>query len=227
MKIFVAFGYRPEDAWVKTLVLPMIEAFGTPPVTGEKLCGAGLSAQIDQLIASCDGFIGILTRRDPMADGKFTTHAWVVQEASIARARGSRVLEVRDVAIDPQLGINFDLQRIMLKPDSRDDCIAEIAKVLIEWNNEFTVQPHLLPPEAVALIRRDREAKCTAKVMRDMRNLPEVSVPHFRVSGGAQVMVKNVRRGDMVQIRVTARDEVWESEFIPVDSLHVYLERIP
>jgi hypothetical protein len=206
MKIFVGFGYRPEDAWVRTLVFPMIQAFDSTVVTGERLWGEGLSEQINALIAGCDGFIGFLTRRDDLGQGRYNTHQWVVQEAASARQAGLKVLEVREEGVDPQLGMMFDLQRIRYTSDKRDACISELARVLIEWHSEFVVQPQVSPPEIISFIRRHRKdhLRCEATVLRDRKRLPPVLVEHIFVAGG----------------------EGWESPFTPVDALLFHFEKM-
>src|SRR5688500_16594393 len=124
MKIFVAFGYRPEDAWVKTLVIPMIQAFESEAVTGEKLWGLGLAQEITNLIADCSSMIAFMTKRDDAGN----THPWVLQEAGAARQASIRVLEVWETGLKVQAAMNADTQRMSYDPAKRDECISEIAR---------------------------------------------------------------------------------------------------
>jgi hypothetical protein len=229
MKIFVAFGYRPEDAWIKTMVFPIIEAFGSSVVSGEELWGRNMVDEITDRIRTSDALIAFVTRRDAMNTGLYNSHTWVANEIGAAHQSRLRILEVRDVKVDPQFGMNLALQRISYDPEKRDECLVEIVRALGFWHNEMQVEPLLLPEELARIIWRFREAanfKCTYVIRRDNRLLPEAAGETLRQTGGMYIVLKNVRRGDLVMVRVVAGGEVWESPFSSIHHTQIRLEKM-
>ena len=86
MKVFVGFRYDTRDEWIKELVIPFLEVLGCEVITGEEVYGIPLPTGVLEKLKDCDACIGFLTRRDgPDAEGKYTTHPWVLQELSAAQ----------------------------------------------------------------------------------------------------------------------------------------------
>jgi hypothetical protein len=226
MKIFVAFGYRPEDAWVKTLVIPMIQAFGSEAVTGETLWGGPLAGQINTRIRESHALIAFLTRRDVAGN----THPWVLQEAGAARQANLKVLEVWETGLVDKPAMNADSPYINLDPTKRDECIAEIARALIEWHSSMNeVRPYLVPQDVLTEIRKmvsGGNVQCFATLMNGTRQRPAVPVQLIRDVGGTCVLLENVRRGDMVQLKVVGPGGIYESPFTPVNSLQITMEKL-
>ena len=74
MKIFIGFGYRPEDDWIKELVFPLVQCFDAEIMSGEDLHGEIITEGVKNKIKKSDGLLAFLTPRDQLASGQFTTH---------------------------------------------------------------------------------------------------------------------------------------------------------
>src|SRR5438105_367970 len=110
MRIFVAFGYNDRDAWVKNMVIPIMNHLGIDAATGETLGGQIITTGVRDRIKESDALIGFLTRRGMVhEDGTYSTHAWVQTE--LGAALGSElqyILEVRETDLEDQGNIVND-----------------------------------------------------------------------------------------------------------------------
>jgi hypothetical protein len=178
VRIFVGFGYNPRDEWIKELVFPLVQAFGDEVVTGEDMAGDILSETVKDKIRTSDGMIGFLTRRDPINEGRWTTHRWVTDELAHAAAIRMAMVEVRETGIDPQGGGQGDRQWLPYDEANR-------AQFLV---------PQILP------LYRQREFTCQYRLLLPNGDETEPKTVQLRpVTGGLFVELKGVPRDALVQ----------------------------
>jgi hypothetical protein len=226
MKIFVAFGYRNEDAWIKTMIFPILRAFGSEEITGEDLYGIDLGQGVLNRIHDSDCLIAFRTRRDPIGGSTdFTSHTWVEQEVAAGLAKNLRVLEVRETQVTPGAMVQ-NLQRINYDAQRREDFLIEFVKAMGVWHRDSVERPQLIPEELSKLLWKNRTtATVTYKIRRDNREGADQKAEYFAQAGAMYVVLKNVRRGDLVCVRVSAGGEMWESQFTNIDDLLIRLEK--
>jgi len=228
VKIFVAYGYHERDQWIKDMVFPIIEAFGSDVVTGDQSYEGSIPDNVKALIERSDALIGFTTRRDPQNDTMSPTHQWVVSELTSAVTLKRRVVEVREQGVDPQGSLYQDLQRITYDEQARDKCLVEIVKAVGSWHQTGPVRLRLLPEELT-------------KVLRPLKNDPGLLVQYtFRIgnydsplcdtkiigiAGALFVEASNVPRDPLTMIRVDIKhgNKVWSSDFEGIDSYDVHL----
>lgn len=228
MKIFVGYGFHPRDAWIPDLIFPLIEAFGSEAVDGGELQGQEISNGVRTQIERCSALIGFLTRRDPMAADKWTTHTWVEHELAHAQAKELRLLEVRETGIDPQRGMFGNRQPITYAEDQRDRCIVEVAKVLGRWHSLSTVRLKLLPKECseeLFPLHRSAELTCNYNIMVEGDVEPPRAGRFIPLAGGLSVEAKDVPRRALIQLHIKYRDKNWISNFESTDLLDINLRK--
>ncbi|MGD0334400.1 MAG: hypothetical protein ABSA90_14265 [Xanthobacteraceae bacterium] len=101
---------------------------------------------VDARMRECRGCIGFTTRRDPLADGKFSTHQWVLDELAAARALKLTVVEVREDSVQVQGAANSFVQ-LRYARDARDKLLVQLAETLAKWPTR-TVRVRIQPPQA-------------------------------------------------------------------------------
>ena len=228
MKIFVAYGYRPEDAWIEEMVFPIIRAFGSDVSTGADLFGKEIADGVKNRIREADALVGFMTRRDPMQPTGYSTHPWVLQETAIADALPRPILEIWETGVPPA-GIGQNHQRITYDASARDTFLVKFVKAMGDWHSESVERPQLAPVEVGRLYlkhRNDPTFRCTYQIRRGDLEMQPVKADIYRAEQGVYVTLKNIQRRDLVSIQIYAGNEQWESPFTRVDNLFIQLEKI-
>jgi hypothetical protein len=211
--------------------MPLAAAFGCEIVHGRVVYGASLAIEVLKQIQTCDAMIGFTTRRDdlPGDPGKFTTHPWVVQELSAALTQAIPFVEVREVGVSPGGMIEaHNAQRIDYSEGNRAECLVQIAQALAKFREENTVRTIRLGPDAVVgLITENLEHHsftCRVRTLRggDQTEWRDVAV--LPVRGGLHVRLRGVRKGELVQIAISAAGRGWRSDYETLDTVDVQLK---
>lgn len=226
MRIFVAFGYNPRDSWIEQMVFPIVESFGSEVLSGEAMQGEQLSQGVLERIGNSDALIAFTTRRDPLQNGKWTTHKWVQQELSAAIAKGMPVAEVRETEVDPQVGVDGDRQRITYEEANRDKCLVELVQTIGRWHASVFVDLQLLPKEFIEAMRpllKNPRLKCQYKLMERNRETGPFNATIKPIKGGLFMTASNVPRDALIQIFVECDDKSWSSDFESVSSIGIKL----
>ncbi len=92
MNIFMAFSYREEDKALARYVERLFASQLVKPITGERLGGEQLTLEVQKRINGSDALVALLTQRDQILGGGWTTHQWVTDELAWARANGKRAI---------------------------------------------------------------------------------------------------------------------------------------
>ena len=228
VKIFVAYGYNERDQWVKDMVFPIIEAFGSEVVTGNQKYEGSIPDNVKELIDRSDALIGFTTRRDPQNDTMSPTHQWVVSELASAVTLKRRVVEVREQGVDPQGGLHQDLQRINYDEQARDKCLVEIVKAVGSWHQTGTVRLRLLPEELTKNLRplkNDPGLVVQYTVRIGSYEYPPRDTKIIGIAGGLFIEASNVPLDPLRLVRVDIKygNEVWSSDYEGIDSYGVHL----
>jgi hypothetical protein len=227
MKVFVAFSYRDRDRWIRSHVIPLVEAFGVQVETGENLAGQQISEAVKNRISSCDGVIGFLTARDD-PDTQGQTHRWVSDELAFAQSVDDvHVLEVREIGVVAQGGLGGDRQHIEYDPDDEPRCLVEIARVIGAWSQGVTMRLLLLPEDVVGKLRplvSKPGFACVYSITQDGRNTLERPATLLRRPGSLQLTARGIPPGSLISVRVQAQGASYTSAWVDADAVPVQLE---
>ena len=230
MNIFIGFGYNDNDKWIKDLVFPLVQAFDAVIVTGEDLHGHIISQEVIERIKKCDGLLAFLTPRDALANGKYITHRWVIDELSCAINNHVPAVEIRENTVDDQGGIAGDRQHIEFFLDDKAELLVELAKILSKWRRNLKARRFLLLPRDIVQdarpIIRSENLKCTYQFMNGNRESVIYEAKPFRFGQGLCVDIYNVPSEDaLVQISITGPQFEWSSDYESVQLLSINLQR--
>jgi hypothetical protein len=229
MRVFVGYGYNERDKWVEDYVVPMLAAFGCEVLHGKAVYGGALPEEVIKLIRTADAMIGFTTRRDPVADGKYRTHDWVVQELTTAHGQDPRVpwVEVREDAVISPGGIleAADPQRINYRAENLAICLVEIARALRGFQDLTLVTMIRLGPasaaEQISGLLDDPTFTCTCQTLAGVVQTQPRRTPVFPIRGGLFVQLRGVNPRDLVRISISARGRIWRSDYDSVDTVDV------
>jgi hypothetical protein len=227
MKLFVAYGYNARDQWVKDLVIPIAQAFRIEVVTGEQTYGGTIPQAVLRKIQTSDAVIAFTTQRDQMANGDWTTHHWVLQEMAAAMANGRPVVEVRELGVDPQAGMQQGLQRIDYDEKNRELCLIKIAEALGNLRFSAVVEVQLLLPvndlEFIGpLARQSGQLSCSYTYKDGSYRSPPYPTEVEAIKGGLFITVRDLPVEALIQVRLQAAGKTWNSDYDSVKpSIHL------
>ncbi len=232
MRVFVGYGYNERDTWIETLILPLIEAFGSEPVHGKTVFGGALANEVVQLIRASDAMIGFTTRRDEIGGGRFSTHPWVVSElnAAFSQNPGIPFVEVREDGVAPSGGAfeAANYQRIDYTEADRASCLLQVAQALRRFCDQTRVIRVRLRPESIIEeidgLLYDPSFVCRCQTYaRGIESSPRV-IPVVPVKGNLEVQLRDVGDDDLVRITISAAGRTWRSDYESVDTVDIRLK---
>jgi hypothetical protein len=148
MNLFVSYAFNEDNRWIEDLAMPLIRALGFEVITGRRIEGEIIVESVEARMRTCRGCIAFTTRRDPLENGKFGTHQWVLDELATARALGLTVVEVREDVVEVQGAANAFAQ-LRFARDARDKLLVQLAETLTAWPTRL-VRVRIQPPQAGA-----------------------------------------------------------------------------
>ena len=228
MRVFIAWGYRDRNSWIRELVYPVVKAFGDEVLHGEDMPGQIITDGVRQRIDRSDALIGFVTLLEDPGAGPSATHRWVPDGLATAQARGKCVLEVREEGVANQGGILGDRQLIPYAEAGRAECIVEIVKALGAWHETNNVTLQLLPEECAEQITPllgNQNLRCFYTILEGGDEGAQLPARIRRIKGGLFVEARNVPRQALIQIRVECAGRSWTSDFESTDSLGIRLRQ--
>jgi hypothetical protein len=226
MKIFVAYGYNERDKWIKEMVFPVIEAFGSEVEAGEMTYETSIPESVKNKIRRSDALIAFTTRRTTQEDVIWQTHRWVVEELAAAAVLEKKTVEVREKGVEQQGGFTQANQRIEFDETARDKCLVDIVKALGVWHSTDFVQVQLLP-EGVANddLRPLLDQGLTCHYVTRVGSYDDQPVQAVvaGIKGGLFVYVRKPERDALVRINLRHGGRVWSSDYESLNSYGIHL----
>ncbi|MCY4440764.1 MAG: hypothetical protein OXE53_11225 [Deltaproteobacteria bacterium] len=99
---------------------------GCEVMLGEGLDGERISEAVREKIERCTGVVAILSKREELAGGGWSTHPWVIEEATWAEAKFKRVLRVVEEGVTSLGGMAGDVEQVRFSTGFFEVCIPRI-----------------------------------------------------------------------------------------------------
>ncbi|MBL7161087.1 MAG: TIR domain-containing protein [Anaerolineales bacterium] len=103
--IFLSFSFRDSDRELVSQLEKLLVSHNINVVTGRRLGGGQLTDEIRSKINQSGALIALLTRRELLASGDWTTHDWVRDELNFARGANKKAIAL--IETDVQTGGAF------------------------------------------------------------------------------------------------------------------------
>ena len=237
MKICVGYGYDVRDAWIEDSVFRLVKAFGDEVTSGKEIFGQNLDSGVRNEIARSHALIGFTTRRDPIgAMDTWTTYQWVKDELATAATAQPPIpfVEVRETQVDTQGGMLGGRARITYDEQHRDRCLVDLAEAIGGWHRlprafEIELMPEDFAKEVRPLLLRDPGLRCRYHVLaRDgTEEGPEFPTTILKRPGRLAIRTGAVSRDAAIMVKIWSGTNqlLWSSDWQPVESRIIYLEK--
>lgn len=213
MQVFLAYSFRDQDRDLVAEVDQLLESHGVRVVTGEYLAGEQLTPAVQQRIESADGLIALLTRRDELANGGWTTHAWVQDELNFARNKDIHAVPVVEKGINVG-GMYAENERIDYDRENPLAAFLHLSHTIALWKNDsgrlLTVQ---IQPDDLALQvgLANGGVQCRYRLIGGGPPSPWKVVEPFPDVGGTFIQV-GVSDNASIQLEISMQATRWVSE---------------
>lgn len=213
MQVFLAFSFREQDRDLVAEVERLLESHDVRAVTGEYLAGEQLTPAVQQRIESTDGLIALLTRRDELAHGGWTTHSWVQDELNFARDKGIHAIPLVEKGIDVG-GMHGERERIAYDREKPLAAFLHLSRTIGLWKNDsgglLTVQ---IRPDDLALQvgLANGGVQCRYRLVGGGPPSPWKDVEPFPDVGGTFVQV-GVSNNASIQLDIEMQNTRWVSK---------------
>jgi hypothetical protein len=216
--VFLGFAFREMDRDLVDYIERLLESHGLKATTGKALGGEALNEAVQARIKNADAFVGLLTRRDQIANGGWTTHDWIKDELRYARGQGQSAIALveTDVAIG---GMEQPQEHIQLDRAAPLEAFLRLSETLAEWKRKAgrTLRVRLQPDDIAELVTAEANGVTCQYRFVDDRGQPTAYM-NGRVSeeaGGIVLYVDGVGDQHHIQVKIEAANRVWRSPVEP------------
>lgn len=220
--IFVAHAFRPEDRDLVAFLDLLLASHEARSVTGERLGGADLTRAIRERISGCDALIALLTRREQLQRGAWTTHPWVLSELQYARAIEKPAIALVEEGVEVE-GMYAEHERIHFRREQIAEALLDLSETVGEWQrNHGRRLVQILPEEVAATLGEpSRACRCRYRFWVNGRERPWSDGTVMPLAGGTFVVIKGAREEYLVQVEVDVEGAGWWSrataQHVPVN----------
>lgn len=215
--VFLAFAYRPEDRELSAHVEQLLGSHDVRVTTGERLGGAALTPAVQKRIEDSDGLVGLLTRRDQLANGNWTTHQWVLDELAYARSRNKPAIAVVEDGVNVG-GMFQPHEYIALDRQHPLPAFLALSDTVREWKTEIgrTLRVRILPDTLARRVTQgDAQIRCRHRFHGGGRYTDWKETTPFREPGGTFLFLEGVKEDYTIQIEIDDSRTKWVSDNTP------------
>ncbi len=219
---FIGFNFERDRA-LAGHVEALLESHGIRSVTGEVLGGGALTPAIVKRIAQADGFIGLLTAREPTGNGEYSTHSWVHDELVVAKTKRKPAVAL----VDPRVKLNGAYQedeKITFDAADPLPAFVKLSLTISQWKADYgrLIKVRVLPE---SLGRRLGAARyCEYRLINDGRPGKWQRGELFNEVGGLVAYVPGTSDNSLIELRITRGDQTWASPAAP-QFMHLWLKQ--
>jgi len=211
--IFVAQWFNEQDRSLVSEIDEILYCQGIRPYAGRNLGGEGLRERVRTLIEQCDGLVALATRRDPMMDGRWGTHSWVIHEFSHASTLGKRCIAIVEAGV-VWSGMHGNLERIDLDRSRPAESLLKLSKTIATWKNDTgrKIRLHLIPPE----LNLREDYRCSYCLYEQGKESEWRNARIGLEPGGAFLYIDGIKtESQLVKVRVSNGAKNWHSIATP------------
>jgi hypothetical protein len=221
--IFLSYSFRPEDRnRIRDLLDDLdhlLASHGIRSVRGKYLGGEPVWQEIEKRIQAADGLIALLTRRDQLASGNYTTSPYVLQEIGRARTVGRRTVALVETGVtDDQLGAEAGNERIFLDQSNPLPCFIELSEIIGVWKAQAgrTVKIQILPEDLARQVGQSNgQFRCRYRLASDGKFSDWKDIEPIPETGGTFLYLRGVNDQHAIQVEINKEQRRW---FAPAQS---------
>jgi hypothetical protein len=216
-RIFLSFSFRDEDRDLVTQVEQLLASHDVNRLTGKRLGGEALTPAVMNLIDQSDGLVALMTRRDQLAAGGWTTHQWVHDELNHARNGQKRAIALVETNVDLG-GAYAEHERIALDRANPLSAFLALSETIGIWKRaagrqlKVRIMPDLVGQQAAQQING---TQCRYRFVTNGATTIWQEIIPVLEQGGTFVYIGGIQEDYMIQLSVENGAAKWQSPACP------------
>jgi hypothetical protein len=211
--LFLSFSFNDQDRDLVAGVERLLASHEIRPITGRRVGGEAVTPAVLRRVEECDGCVALLTRRDELAAGGWTTHPWVDDELKHARGRDLPAIALVEDGVKPA-GAYAEHERIPLDREAPLDAFLALSETIGLWRRQRAgrmLKVQLQPEELARTVsQRANGHRCRYRLTENGEFTEWREARPVREVGGVFLYVPGVRDEHLIEIEV-ANGVVWSS----------------
>ncbi len=221
--VFLAYAFREPDIALASQVERLLASHNVRAVTGEALGGEAITPEVQARIERSDALVGLLTRRDQLAAGGWTTHDWVRDEIGIARGLNKPAIALVEQGVTVG-GAWAQNEYIPLDRANLAEALLRLSETIGEWKGRAgrTLKVQILPDDVASALAGIDGVSCRYRLVEGGTFYPWQTADLIPETGGAFLYLRGVQDDHLVQIEIQRADQrswfsVATSQYVPVN----------
>jgi len=217
--VFLSFHYDEPNKQLAALVEDLLDSHALRGTTGDVLGGGGLTPQIKKQIEEADALIALLTRREQLGSGKWTTHDYCKSELQHARDAGKNAIALVEAGVDVT-GLYQEHEYIPYDPAAPLSAFIRLSRTIGLWKQTQgrTVKIQVIPEDMALQIWAQRQnAEWEYRLLSGTTETKWARAKAIKEPGGLflYVQVPDDTMLIEVRIRVNGGAQRWYSDATP------------
>lgn len=218
--IFLSFHYDASNKALAALIEDLLDSHALRGTTGDILAGNNLTPEIQKQIDDADALIALLTRREQLPGGAWTTHEYCKNELQYARSKSKNAIAFVETAVDIT-GLYQENEYIRYDANQPLEAFIKLSRTIGLWKQRSgrTVKVQVMP-EATALEIWAERATCEweYRLSSGVRETPWALARARKEPGGVFLYVQVPDDTMMIEVRIRANGGAkrWYTDSTPI-----------
>jgi hypothetical protein len=216
-KIFLSFRYDDVNKRLASQVEELIESHSLSAVTGDVLGGEAVTPEVLKQVEEADGLIALLTRRDQLANGKWTTHPYCLVELQHARTNGKPTIALIEDGVD-EAGPFRENEHIAFSVNEPLPAFLKLSRTIWRWKLRAgrTLKIQIIPQDVAQEIWSDRNVcNWEYRLSSGQEETAWREAKPRKEPGGLFLYVLVPDDTMLIEVRIKSPNKSWLSEATP------------
>ena len=215
MKIFLSFAFSHGQALTRAAER-LLASHDVEIITGRRLGGETVDEAVKAKILEADALVSLLTRRDKIRSGGWTTSQAVLEELDFAHNLKTMGREKRAIALIED-GVKYasmgNHEYISYLAEKPLEAILALSETVAKWRQEIgqEVKVQIMPANLAEKLMADEQVTCSHRLVDRDLFTPWRDIVAIPEEEGTFIYLRGVRAGQKIQLRVTEKSRTWLS----------------
>jgi hypothetical protein len=217
-EVFLSYRYDDSNAELARKAEELLESHNLRAVTGDVLGGEAITPELLRQIEEADGLVALLTRRDQLADGGWTTHPFCVDELKHARQKEKPAIALLEEGVKSG-GMFQEHEYITFKPDDALPAFLKLSRTLWRWKLRAgrIQRVQMLPsPLTQDLYSKGQGCQWEYRVSNGTRDSEWVATEPRKEGQGVFLLVRIHEDTTLIEVRVRDQGTTRQTGFVPL-----------
>lgn len=227
--VFVSYHYDEGGVNAKLVkqVEDLLESHNLRAVTGDVLAGGAVTPEIQRQIEDADALVALLTRRDSLKNGTWTTHPFCVAELQHARTIGKPAIGVVEEGVQV-LGLFQEYEYIKFTSAEALPAFLKLSRTIWRWKLRAgrTLKIQLIPENVAQEIWASR-ASCSweYRLASGIKDTDWQRAKPRKEPGGLFLYVQVPDDTVLIEVRIKSPIKLWSSDATPFQTPLILAEQ--